>query len=66
MTVYLIDKNTNETKRTFNDVIGWADNFVEYNNGGRAKIYCNTEVEYFSDKEPEKVEVNDEETETEE
>lgn len=63
MTVYLIDKKTNELKRTFNNVIKWAVNFVEYNNVGRAKVYCNTDVEYFSDENPETVEVVDEETE---
>ena len=58
MEVYLINKETNEIVRTFNNVINWSENFVEYDNGGRAKIYCDTEVEYFTDVAP--VEVVDE------
>ena len=52
MTVYLIDKETNEIKSTYNNVIEWGFNFVEYMNGGyRAKMYCDTETEYFTDEE---------------
>ena len=51
MTVYLIDIETNEVKTTYDNVIEWGFNFVEYMNGGyRAKTYCDTETEYFSDK----------------
>jgi hypothetical protein len=47
--IYLINADTNETIQTFQDVISWGANFVEYDNGGyRAKTYCN-ENEYFSD-----------------
>ena len=49
--IYLINAETNETIRTFENVIHWGDNFVEYDNGGyRAKMYCG-ENEYFTDKE---------------
>ena len=51
MKIYLINAETNETIRTFDNVTNWGDNFVEYLNGGyRAKMYCN-ENEYFTDKE---------------
>ena len=51
MTIYLINAETNKTIQTFEDVIAWGYNFVEYMNGGyRAKMYCN-ENEYFTDKE---------------
>ena len=47
--IYLINKETNEVIQTFEDVIEWGENFVEYNNGGyRAKMYC-SENEYFTD-----------------
>ena len=49
MKVYLINMETNETIREFDNVIRWSYNFVEYDNGGRAKIYCNSETEYFTD-----------------
>lgn len=49
--IYLINTDTNEVIQTFQNVIEWGYNFVEYtNNELRAKIYCN-ENEYFSDKE---------------
>lgn len=51
MTIYLINAETNETIQTFENVIAWGNNFVEYDNGGyRSKIYCG-ENEYFTDKE---------------
>lgn len=53
MKIYLINKETNETIIEFDNVINWSNNFVEYNNGGRAKIYCDSETEYFTDKEAE-------------
>ena len=46
--VYLVNKETKEIINTYNDVIGWGYNFVEYNNGGRCKSYCG-ENEYFTD-----------------
>lgn len=50
MEVYLIKKETNEVIDTFNNVSSWGYNYVEYiNNGHKAKLYCNTEIEYFSD-----------------
>ena len=56
--IYLINKETNEIIRTFDEVQHWDFNFVEYLNGGyRAKMYCN-ENEYFSDKEPVIIEEN--------
>lgn len=51
MKVYLLNKETNETINEYNNIITWGDNFVEYNNGGRCKIYCN-ENEYFTDIDP--------------
>lgn len=50
MTIYLKNSETNETIQTFENVIEWGDNFVEYYNGNnyRAKTYCG-ENEYFTD-----------------
>lgn len=50
--IYLISAETNETIQTFENVIEWGANFVEYLNNGtyRAKMYCG-ENEYFTDKE---------------
>lgn len=48
MKVYLYKEN--ELIREFDNVISWGYNFVEFNNGGRCKIYCG-EDEHFSDKE---------------
>lgn len=60
MEVYLINKEKNELLYKYNNVINWSYSFVEYDNGGRCKIYCN-ENEYFTDIEPkdEEVVVND-------
>lgn len=52
MKVYLKNIETNEVINEYDNVISWGYNFVEYNNGGRCKIYCNSETEYFSDEEP--------------
>ena len=50
MKIYLINAETNETIQTFENVITWKYNFVEYYNGdNRAKMYCG-ENEYFADK----------------
>lgn len=52
--IYLVDKITNEVVRTFDNVIDWGINFVEYlTNGKRGKVYCNEE-QYFTDKDPSK------------
>lgn len=49
MTIYLINKETNELIQTFNNVISWTYNSVTYlNSGYRAKMYCG-EDEYFTD-----------------
>ena len=56
MKVYLINKETNEIIKEYTNIISWSYNFVEYNNGGRCKIYCN-ENEYFTDVEPKDEEV---------
>ena len=55
MEVYLTDRETKEIKQTFRNVTNWAENYVEYYNGGRAKTYCDTEAEYFTDISPEEV-----------
>lgn len=53
MEVYLIRKETDEVINTFRAVIKWAYNYVEYlNNNNRAKVYCNEETEYFTDRLP--------------
>ena len=53
MTIYLIDAETNEITRTFNNVKSWGSNFVLYNNGGYlGKICCDIETEYFTDINP--------------
>jgi hypothetical protein len=47
--IYLINAETKEVVNTYNNVIAWGSNFVEYTqNGLRAKIYCN-DNEYFTD-----------------
>lgn len=57
MEVYLINRETNEIKDAYINVYKWAENFVEcINNGLRSKFYCNSEIEYFTDKIPEEVE----------
>lgn len=51
MKIYLINKETNEIVRVFENADKWENNFVEYANGRyRAKMYCG-ENEYFTDKE---------------
>lgn len=57
MIIYLIDSVNNEIKNTYTNVDKWAENFVEcIDNGLRSKFYCNSEIEYFTDKIPEEVE----------
>lgn len=54
MEAYLIDKETNEVKQTFTNVLNFGENYVEYlNNGCRGKIYCDTQTEYISETMPE-------------
>ena len=50
MVVYLKNKETNEILQTFENVIEWGYNFVEYRNQNnyRTKTYCD-ESEYFTD-----------------
>lgn len=47
--IYLIDNETKETIQSYSNVINWGYDFIEYNNGGRCKIYCDSEKEHFSD-----------------
>ena len=56
MTIYLINKETQEIIAEHSGVERWDYSFVECINYGRkAKFYCNTEVEYFTDKNPREV-----------
>lgn len=50
MVVYLKNKETHEILQTFENVIEWGYNFVEYRNQNnyRTKTYCG-ESEYFTD-----------------
>lgn len=49
MEVYLIDRETNEIIDTYTNIIGWAENFVEFKKGKfRSKFYCDVEKEYFT------------------
>lgn len=54
MKVYLINNETNEIISEYNNVTNWSYNFVEFDNNGKCKIYCN-EDEYFTDINPEEV-----------
>ena len=50
MKVYLIDRHKEEIKQTYDGVISWRADFVEYlNRGCRSKIYCDLNTEYFTD-----------------
>lgn len=52
MKVYLIDAETNETIRIFENVKSWGSDFVIFDNSGYlGKIYA-SENEYFTDEEP--------------
>ena len=47
--IYLINTESKEVINTYNNVISWGINFVEYAPKGlRVKIYCN-DNEYFTD-----------------
>ena len=60
MKIYLINKEDNEIKNTYTNVDKWSVNFVEFtNNGLKSKFYCDSEIEYFTDKILEVKEVND-------
>ena len=48
MKIYLINTETNELINEYTNVIHWGYNFIEFDNGGRCKIYCG-EKEYFTD-----------------
>lgn len=49
MKIYLIDRETGKVEKTYTNVINWNETFVEFINGGFiGKIYCNSEIEYFS------------------
>lgn len=50
MIVYQLYKRNNQLIREYTNVIRWGVDFVEYNNGGRCKIYCNND-EFFTDRE---------------
>lgn len=52
MTIYLKDRQTKEIIRLFNNVNYWGYNFVEFENNGKCKIYCD-DTKYFTDKEVE-------------
>lgn len=53
MEIYLLEKETNNLIQTFNNVTDWAENYVCYTVSGQmGKIYCDTEIEYFSDEMP--------------
>lgn len=50
MTIFLLNKETNEILKTYNNVIVWDETFVEYENSGyRSRIYCEYN-EFFTDK----------------
>lgn len=46
--VYLIKDN--KVQSSFDNVVDWGYNYVEYGTKARCKFYCN-EDEYFTDKE---------------
>ena len=53
MVIYLVKNKTNELICTFENVIKWENNFVEYKNGiYKSKVYCNLDEEYFTDQLP--------------
>lgn len=53
MRVYLIDKNTNEIIKEYNNVIEYNEDYILYQAGkGRGKLYAG-ENEYFTNIKPE-------------
>lgn len=53
MRVYLIDKNTNEIIKEYNNVIEYTEDYILYQAGkGRGKLYAG-ENEYFTNIKPE-------------
>lgn len=48
MTVYLIDVKTSEVKNTYTNVINFGYDWVEFDNNGRCKLYCDPETEFFT------------------
>ena len=48
MKIYLINAETNELVGEYKNVTSWSENYVEFYNNGRCKIYC-SENEYFTD-----------------
>ena len=53
MKIYLKNLETNEIISEYTNVFAWGADFVEYDDNGRAKFYCNPETEYFTDEESE-------------
>lgn len=52
MTIYLIDKKTNEILDILTNVVSFTENCVDFNfDGRRGKRYCG-ENEIFTDQEP--------------
>lgn len=47
--VYLIDKESQIVIQEFENVLAWDYNFVEYDDNGRGKQYCDETTEYFTD-----------------
>lgn len=49
MVIYLLNRESNELIQVFDDVIRWRADYVEYLNSGHpCKIYCDSEIEYFT------------------
>lgn len=53
MEVYLIDIETDKVINTYTNIIGFGYNWVEFENNGRCKLYCDPETEFFTDTLPE-------------
>ena len=47
MIVYLVERETKKIIKEFSNVIKFGENFVEYIDVGRCKIYC-SEKEFFT------------------
>ena len=59
MVVYLVSMETNEVINTYTTVINFGYNWVEFDNNGRCKLYCDGENEFFTDTKPEEVIVDE-------